>query len=669
MIPASNTKIFTTAASLDLLGEDHQALTRAISAASIDAQGRLNGDLALHGEHDLTWSGWFYPDSRTPLDDIADQLWARGLRTVSGNLSIWGAWLYDGYHLGTYDPATQRTRVGNAFKAALQARGITVSGTLVYNATMALPAGSELARWESSPLWVVEWPINHQSHNEMADALCRHLGYLEGGTSDYATGGQVVADWLAATGIDDTGFQVHDGSGLDITNRVTARQLVGVYAYMTKSPLGPAWISTLSVGGVPGASASNDAGDIIVTTNSAPYNGTLAYRMTGADTAGRVFGKSGTSAGITTTGLLEHKHDGHRYAFAFLMNSITTAQYDVARAVQDQLVALLAKDHDSLTRPAAPTLGCVRATADGITVDIIAPPGFTPADGQAGFRVETSPDGDSWDPNQSLFTLATTATIAALPDSPTYVRVRSETTSGRSDASDVYAARAGTVRALIVDADDRWQKQPTNENPRAAAHAFAAEHAAALPDSFAFDTCPNERLALASYDVVVWAAGEEGSADESFAQVEQAAVADYLDHGGNLFVSGAEIAYDLDPTGNSAATAADRTFYQAYLRARYDGDDAGTFAVTGASGGIFADFVTYRRISFWTPGAIFVAFPDELVPLGEAKPCLTYDTGAAACVQYKGEYGLVSLGFPFESIDRAADRREVMARVMTYFGL
>lgn len=683
MIPASNTKVFTTATAMAKLGGDHRALTRVIARDPIDANGTLTGDLALHSEHDFTWSRWFYGDPREPLNRIADALWSRGLRKVVGDVGIWGAYLYEGYHYGSYDPAPQRVRAGDAFIAALRARGITVSGARVDHATMEVPAGEVLARWESIPLWVQAWAINRRSHNEMADILARHVGYLVKGASDYPSGGAAMKEWLAQGGVDVTGFVIEDGSGLDLDNRVSARQLVGVYRAMLDSPPGPAWMSSLSVAGVVGA-ASVDGNEVaIVTTNASPYNGTLAGRMTGGDTAGRVFGKSGTNAGITTTGVLFHKYDGRRYAYAFQMNNLPSGTADLARVTQDALVVQLAKDWDQRgARPAAPTLGCVRGRDDGrIGVGVAAVAGLTPEEGKAGYWIETSADGLTWDVSDRVFSLVPSVVI----DGPleanevVYVRARIETAAGLSDPSDVYGARPAaaenTPKVLLVDADDRWQRQPTNENSRGAAHAFLAEYAAAMPDGVAFDACPNEAVtdggvALMPYDAVVWAAGEEATTDESISAAEQGELAAYLGSAGALFVSGAELAWELDPAGDATASASDKAFYQTWLGAAYASDDAGVYAAEGVADGIFADLTFEKRLGFWTPGAIFVAYPDVLRPLGEAKACLAYTGNAGvACVQMRTSFDLVSFGFPFESIDTAAVRAVVMERVMRFFGL
>lgn len=680
LIPASNTKVFTTAVAIDRLGADHRMPTRVVAAAPIGGDGVLRGDLALHSEHDFTWSRWFQADARHPASRLAEALWQRGLRRVTGAVHVWGAYLYEGHHFGSYDPATHRARAGAAFVAALGARGIVVEGALVDHASMAVPEGEELARWESIPLHVGAWAINRKSHNEMADILARHLGFRVGGSSDYATGGAVMKAWLAERGIDATGFVLADGSGLSLANRVSARQLVGVYRAMAERPGWEAWRASLSVAGA-GGPASNDGNDLaIVTENVAPYNGTLAYRMSGADTAGRVFGKSGTNAGITTSGVLVHRWDGRRYAFAFQMNTLPGGTYDTARATQDALVAVIARRRGEGTRPAAPTLGCVRGRIEGgvalAEVALVGNAVLDAADPRAGYALELSADGVVWRRDEALFSREPSFVFRAGAGT-TYLRAFAESSAGLSDPSDVYAVRVRDGdRVLLVDANDRWQRQPTNENPMGAAHAFMVAYGAAVPAHLGIDTCPNEALtagevALASYDAVVWATGEEATSDESIAAAEATLLMDYLEIGGALFASGAEIAWDLDARGNSAASAADRAFLEGALALSYVEDDAGVFVAEGVMGGIFADRVLERRLGFFTPGQIFVAYPDVLSPLGEARACLRYlGPGSVACVYSESEPAVVTLGFPFESIDAAAGRAVVMERVLgDAFGL
>src|SRR5215467_6396273 len=87
--PASNTKLFTTAAALALIGPDYRFRTTIETNASLDKYGRLNGDLVLVGRGDPTLSGRELPyNLRTQrgsnplhvLDHLADELVEKGVK-------------------------------------------------------------------------------------------------------------------------------------------------------------------------------------------------------------------------------------------------------------------------------------------------------------------------------------------------------------------------------------------------------------------------------------------------------------------------------------------------------------------------------------------------------------------------------------------------------------
>lgn len=84
--PASNMKIFTTGVALDLLGAEYRWRTSVYANSQPDASGRVNGDLILYGRGapDLVASS--KDESRGSLAKLADDLYARGVRRVSGNV-------------------------------------------------------------------------------------------------------------------------------------------------------------------------------------------------------------------------------------------------------------------------------------------------------------------------------------------------------------------------------------------------------------------------------------------------------------------------------------------------------------------------------------------------------------------------------------------------------
>lgn len=632
--PASNTKLLTTAAALALLGPDHHFSTVAYADGSVDGSGVLTGDLVVVSEHDFTASTFFYGSARFPMDELARRVYAAGVRQVTGTLRLHGEMLYEADRFAYYDPAAHRATSVARLRDALSDAGITVTGGTDTNAGFSPPAGSlELARYASLPLWVACSEINRPSHNEFADALLRHLGWVRRGESSYAAGAAEVLAWMASEGIDTAGMALNDGSGLSHDNRVSARQLVALFEVMDRLPVGSAWARGLAV--------------------SATY-GTIAGRMTGADVAGRVYGKSGTLNGvITLSGVVYHRYDGRRYVFSFMMNDVSSTRSE-ARAAIDVAVTALGEDHNLGARPESPTLGCVRDAGDGQRVAV----DWSAAAGAEGYWLWMSPDGRVWSRDEAVYTTSLSMTVPALD--AVFVRVSAVSASGESDVSDTYGARpGGALRVLVVDGNDRWEREPSPENTLASSHDFAVELGVAL--SVGMDTCANEAVPdLAGYDGVVWSVGEDSVDDESLSSAEQVLLADYLGNGGGVLVSGAELGYDLVSQGN----AGDTSFFTQNLGAGYVSDDAGTYAVTGA--GIFADL---SLAGFYTPGGMVVSYPDVLSVAGTGSAVLRYVGGAggvAALATPSGSGRAVVVGFPLETLDTLSARETLLNAWLTY---
>src|SRR5438874_2549385 len=94
-IPASNTKLFTTAAALALIGSDYKFRTSVETNGVLDKHGRLTGDLVLIGRGDPNLSGRELPyDLHTErndhpiqvLENLADTLVQKGVKYVDGDI-------------------------------------------------------------------------------------------------------------------------------------------------------------------------------------------------------------------------------------------------------------------------------------------------------------------------------------------------------------------------------------------------------------------------------------------------------------------------------------------------------------------------------------------------------------------------------------------------------
>lgn len=96
--PASNAKLFTSALALTTLGSRYRFMTTVIAERPLDSAGRLAGDLVFVGGGDPSLSPRHYPyekaheqpsqyvDTIFPIEELADQIVARGLKIVEGDV-------------------------------------------------------------------------------------------------------------------------------------------------------------------------------------------------------------------------------------------------------------------------------------------------------------------------------------------------------------------------------------------------------------------------------------------------------------------------------------------------------------------------------------------------------------------------------------------------------
>jgi hypothetical protein len=265
----------------------------------------------------------------------------------------------------------------------------------------------------------------------------------------------------------------------------------------------------------------------------------------------------------------------------------------------------------------------------------------------------------------------------------TYFRVAAYNPGGESMPSETLAVRHNENESstfLIVNGFDRVGRTQdpaqvlsgvgTQRRPlwrKVNSFDYVVQHGEALAAGGArFDSCSNEAVTsgavvLDDYRGVVWICGEESTADDTFDATEQSLVTTFLNGGGKLFVSGAEIGWDLDFQGNGAS------FYNNQLKADYAADDANTYNVSAVAGSILDGIASF---SFDDGSSTYdVEYPDVLNTFGGSTGLLSYvgGTGGTAGVQYDGSFQVVHFGFPFETITSAAAREEIMDRVIAFF--
>lgn len=266
-----------------------------------------------------------------------------------------------------------------------------------------------------------------------------------------------------------------------------------------------------------------------------------------------------------------------------------------------------------------------------------------------------------------------------------YFKVKGKNQGGLSLDSEVLGARLphGQSKVLVVNGFDRLNSgQLIYENiPDIGGFVdrmylrqmnrldYVIEHGDALADSqVAFDSASNESVEAGSinlddYAAVLWALGEESSLGVTLTSSEQSLITSYLNQGGQLFISGAEIAWDLDNLGS----ASDQAFYNDTLMTAYWSDDAGTYEANGLSGSPYAG-INNIQFDDGSAHSYQVEYPDELQAQGQANHCLQYSGAQFACTYVDtGVYKVIHLGFPFETITSQQKRNDLMAATMNYF--
>lgn len=310
-------------------------------------------------------------------------------------------------------------------------------------------------------------------------------------------------------------------------------------------------------------------------------------------------------------------------------------------------------------------------------------------DAATGYRVYTSSNGYGFDGGTVVKGGDTkSATIQGLdPKTMYYFKVAAVNEGGESPGSEVGAVlpSGGPKNVLIVNGFDRLDREldpkqsyrregntvdrvrPRQSNSRDYVVQVATAIEAAVPGTHV-ESSSNEAVIsgavdLAKYRTVVWNLGQESTKDHTFDATEQAKVEAFIAGGGNLFVSGSEVGWDLDHENNG------RSFFRNVFKSTFVEDDADTYQVIAPDDGIFAGM---KNLTFDDGTLLYdVDHPDVIRPEQGAKAALTYANSAGAAgvqVAGTGDRGdVVFLAFPLETITTPADRAEVMRRVLRYF--
>ncbi len=344
-IPASTTKLATATAALTVLGPQTRLATVAFRKGNtVYLVG--GGDPTLvrqRGGNPLAGGSASLRDlakpvaegftAQAPVTLVYDASAFRGARLGPGwpasfpaagvaapvtALVVDGGRTQPGANSRVADPAKQAASV---FAGFLRGQGLDV---ISVDAGTVDPTADEIARVESAPIADIVERMLTESENNYAEALAHLVGGTLLGKPTFAGGAEATTQALATAGIDTTGLDLADGSGLSRRNEIPARVLAEVLTDVARgtnpvlAPIAPG----LAVAGL---------------------TGTLADRFgTEATRPGRGFvhAKTGTLTGVVALAGIVQDADGRVLVFAMIANKVTSLAK--ARDTMDVIASRLA---------------------------------------------------------------------------------------------------------------------------------------------------------------------------------------------------------------------------------------------------------------------------------------------------------------------------------------
>jgi D-alanyl-D-alanine carboxypeptidase/D-alanyl-D-alanine-endopeptidase (penicillin-binding protein 4) len=353
LTPASTLKVLTGMSALRRMGDDFRFVTEVRVDRPTGVGGVLVGPLWLVGSGDPLLSTQAYADSFrnqpqvfTSLDQLADAIVATGVREIRGGVvgdeSRFDTVRYvpswkPGYITDNEVGPVSALVVNDNFAQFRPKRtiatpapgrhGATVLTELLRGRGVLVPdAGEGVAPGTSYPLASVSSPplpeivgeMLRESDNMTAEVLTKELGKRYGGGGTWAEGTKVIRETVAEAGLPADEYAAVDGSGLDVTDRLSCTLLMD--ALDLAGPVGPV-ASGFAVAG---------------------QTGTLALRFKGNPAEGRLRAKTGSLNFVAGLVGFVDAADDRTLEFALLANDLPD-RTDSGRALQERVGAILAQ--------------------------------------------------------------------------------------------------------------------------------------------------------------------------------------------------------------------------------------------------------------------------------------------------------------------------------------
>jgi serine-type D-Ala-D-Ala carboxypeptidase/endopeptidase (penicillin-binding protein 4) len=336
MIPASITKLITSAVAFSKLGSSYGIATKVFTDDSDINDGVINGNLYLKGYGD--------PDLNSgDIQTLASELTKKGIKEITGNIVADESFFDNNYYTlsghynsdtgpsywpyvnalsldknsGSYNPAIS---AASQLSSALVSYGVNVQGTVISGST---PAGAKEVTQVSHGIFDVLAYMCKESDNHSAITIFKMLGAkFKSNPGTLEEGQQVVSEFLTELGVERYSYEILEGSGLTRYNKVNAELYMKLLKHMYDDRfLFDYFLNSLSISG---------------------KDGTLKKRMIGTSAEGNVFAKTGTLNSVSALSGYVINKDSEILMFYIVMNGFGGNATDM-RAAQDDVCIVLSE--------------------------------------------------------------------------------------------------------------------------------------------------------------------------------------------------------------------------------------------------------------------------------------------------------------------------------------
>lgn len=350
MIPASVTKLFTTATALSVMGGDYFFSTQLLTDDINISDGKIDGNLYIKG----FGNSLFNDDD---LNTMVNDLLLLGIKEISGDIIGDDSYFDDIYIRDDWIPNERanvklppisaivldrnqnivQRKVGkrirhytenvkspplfaaNRLMEKIRKSDIIIGGTVNVTST---PVQVRLLSESRSSMRDIISIINKNSDNFIAEVLFKSIGASatgKQGNSLYSQ--QSILNFIDINGIYKPGTSIVDGSGISRFDQVTLASVTGVMEKMYFDLRHfDDFFNSLSIAGV---------------------DGTLRNRMKGTKAENNFRGKTGTLNGVTSISGYITTPDGEDLIVG-IMFEFTRGGWNFYRGIQDEIIVLLA---------------------------------------------------------------------------------------------------------------------------------------------------------------------------------------------------------------------------------------------------------------------------------------------------------------------------------------